>query len=46
MTASSNKTLLADMLSVLAMSMAANDSRESLSFKLKGNWNDLESWGT
>jgi 26S proteasome regulatory subunit N1 len=45
MKASSNKTLLADIVSVLAMSMAPVDSRESLSFKLKGNRDDLESWG-
>ena len=45
MRTSSNKSLLADIVSVLAMSMAAADSRESLAFKLKGNRSDLESWG-
>ena len=45
MRTSSNKTLLADIVSVLAMSMAPADSRESLAFKLKGNRSDLESWG-
>jgi 26S proteasome regulatory subunit N1 len=36
---------LADILSVLAMTMAASDSRESLSFKLQGNVSDLGAWG-
>uniref|UniRef100_A0A7S2R9L3 26S proteasome non-ATPase regulatory subunit 2 homolog n=2 Tax=Rhizochromulina marina TaxID=1034831 RepID=A0A7S2R9L3_9STRA len=36
---------LADILSVLAMTMAAADSRESLKYKLEGNRTDLGSWG-
>lgn len=42
---SENKTLLADILSVLAMTMSEPDTRESLSFKLAGVVDDLGSWG-
>jgi len=40
-----SRLLLADILSVLAMTMAAPDTRESLGFKLEGNIHDLGSWG-
>jgi 26S proteasome regulatory subunit N1 len=36
---------LADILSVLAMTMAPEGSRESLSYKLKGNSTELGVWG-
>ncbi|DAZ95507.1 TPA: hypothetical protein N0F65_001846 [Lagenidium giganteum] len=39
------KTELADILAVLAMTMAKEGSRESLKFKLMGNSTDLGSWG-
>lgn len=42
---SETKTLLADILAVLAMTMAKEGSRESLKFKLLGNSIDLGSWG-
>lgn len=40
-----SKKLLADIISVLAMTMAVEGSRESLKFKLLGNTQDLGSWG-
>eukprot|EP01118_Nematostelium_gracile_P000182 TRINITY_DN1017_c0_g1_i1.p1 TRINITY_DN1017_c0_g1~~TRINITY_DN1017_c0_g1_i1.p1 ORF type:complete len:876 (+),score=310.73 TRINITY_DN1017_c0_g1_i1:43-2670(+) len=40
-----NKALHSDILSVLAMTMATADSRESLKFKLKGDIKDPGSWG-
>jgi 26S proteasome regulatory subunit N1 len=39
------KTKLADVLSVLAMTMAPPGSRESLKFKLKGTMTNISSWG-
>mmetsp|Transcript_3565 Transcript_3565/g.7156 ORF Transcript_3565/g.7156 Transcript_3565/m.7156 type:complete len:898 (-) Transcript_3565:103-2796(-) len=45
MEAEANKKLLADILSVLAMTMAENNSRESLKFKLLGSDEPLGSWG-
>lgn len=47
MPASENKLVLADILSVLAMTMAASGSRESLRFKLEGQKQEgvLTSWG-
>jgi 26S proteasome regulatory subunit N1 len=39
------KQRLADVLSVLAMTMAAPGTRESLKFKLKGTLVDIASWG-
>ena len=39
------KVDLADMLSVLAMTMAADGTRESLHFKLVGHPQELASWG-
>ncbi|KAF0740334.1 hypothetical protein AaE_008754, partial [Aphanomyces astaci] len=40
-----NQTELADILAVLAMTMAPEGSRESLHFKLKGNSTELGLWG-
>jgi len=40
-----NKRALADLLSVLAMSMAAEGSRESLKFKIQGNIHSFLEWG-
>ncbi|KAH7481928.1 hypothetical protein PRIC1_009605 [Phytophthora ramorum] len=37
--------LMADVLAVLAMTMAKEGSRESLQFKLQGNSTDLGAWG-
>ncbi|GAB5369463.1 hypothetical protein AAMO2058_001406600 [Amorphochlora amoebiformis] len=42
---SPNKKLLSDILSVLAMTMAEQNSRESLKFKLMGSNEPLGSWG-
>ncbi|GMF21146.1 unnamed protein product [Phytophthora lilii] len=39
------RRLMADVLAVLAMTMAKEGSRESLKFKLLGNTTDLGSWG-
>eukprot|EP00322_Chrysochromulina_rotalis_P022638 CAMPEP_0115890898 /NCGR_PEP_ID=MMETSP0287-20121206/33586_1 /TAXON_ID=412157 /ORGANISM="Chrysochromulina rotalis, Strain UIO044" /LENGTH=644 /DNA_ID=CAMNT_0003347679 /DNA_START=26 /DNA_END=1956 /DNA_ORIENTATION=+ len=39
------KTLLADVLSLLAMTMAEEGKRESLNYKLVGSTEDLGSWG-
>lgn len=39
------KRSLADVLSVLAMTMAASGSRECLAYKLAGNSDDISSWG-
>ena len=39
------KTKLADVLSVLAMTMAVPGTRESLKFKLKGTLTNISSWG-
>jgi 26S proteasome regulatory subunit N1 len=39
------KRSLADVLSVLAMTMAAPGSRESLRYKLSGNQQNISSWG-
>jgi len=39
------KTLLADVLSMLAMTMGEDGKRESLNFKLLGSREDLGSWG-
>lgn len=39
------KRLLADILSVLAMTLKAERSVECLSFKIKGNIDDIGSWG-
>ncbi|KUF97766.1 hypothetical protein AM588_10011473 [Phytophthora nicotianae] len=43
--AGETKKLMADVLAVLAMTMAKEGSRESLKFKLLGNSTDLGSWG-
>eukprot|EP00304_Pavlova_gyrans_P002895 CAMPEP_0206057206 /NCGR_PEP_ID=MMETSP1466-20131121/43897_1 /ASSEMBLY_ACC=CAM_ASM_001126 /TAXON_ID=44452 /ORGANISM="Pavlova gyrans, Strain CCMP608" /LENGTH=927 /DNA_ID=CAMNT_0053432475 /DNA_START=81 /DNA_END=2864 /DNA_ORIENTATION=+ len=40
-----NKKLLADILSVLAMTMGAEGERESLKFKLHGHVDDIGTWG-
>lgn len=40
-----NKKSLADVVSILAMTMAAEGTRESLHYKLKGNSGDIGSWG-
>ncbi|KAA8491649.1 26S proteasome regulatory subunit RPN1 [Porphyridium purpureum] len=40
-----NKVFLSDILSVLAMSMAKEGSRESLRFKLQGSGDPPQSWG-
>ena len=40
-----DKTLLADVLSLLAMTMQEDGTRESLNFKLLGSREDLSSWG-
>ena len=40
-----DKTLLADVLSLLAMTMAEDGTRESLNYKLLGSRDDLGSWG-
>ena len=45
MAATPQKAHLADILSVLAMTMGAPGERESLKFKLSGNTADLASWG-
>eukprot|EP00004_Rigifila_ramosa_P008783 TRINITY_DN2013_c0_g1_i2.p1 TRINITY_DN2013_c0_g1~~TRINITY_DN2013_c0_g1_i2.p1 ORF type:complete len:792 (+),score=204.02 TRINITY_DN2013_c0_g1_i2:2-2377(+) len=42
---SSNRAALADILSVLAMTTAPEDSLESLKLKLQGNRSDLAPWG-
>jgi len=42
---SPNRALLADVLSVLAMTFSADGSRESLTFKLQGNRGSLTEWG-
>ena len=39
------KTMLADVLSLLAMTMSEEGTRESLSYKLMGSRDDLGSWG-
>merc|ERR1719267_497696 len=39
------KTLLADVLSLLAMTMGEEGKRESLNYKLLGSREDLGSWG-
>ncbi|KAK9689840.1 hypothetical protein RND81_09G085200 [Saponaria officinalis] len=39
------KKLLADILSVLALTMAAEDERESLKYRLLGSEGDIGSWG-
>lgn len=44
-TPNGNKRLLADVLSVLAMTMAEQGSRLSLKFKLEGTKGDLGRWG-
>lgn len=41
----SNKTLMADVLSVLAMTMGGEGERESLKFKLQGSIDDIGTWG-
>jgi 26S proteasome regulatory subunit N1 len=43
--ADASKTLLADVLSLLAMTMAEEGKRESLDYKLLGSREDLGSWG-
>ncbi|GMF59429.1 unnamed protein product [Phytophthora fragariaefolia] len=43
--AGDTQKLMADVLAVLAMTMAKEGSRESLRFKLLGNSTDLGSWG-
>eukprot|EP01105_Mastigella_eilhardi_P026876 TRINITY_DN7968_c0_g1_i1.p1 TRINITY_DN7968_c0_g1~~TRINITY_DN7968_c0_g1_i1.p1 ORF type:complete len:903 (-),score=292.98 TRINITY_DN7968_c0_g1_i1:117-2792(-) len=43
--AGDNKRLLADVLSVLALTMGDASKHECLSFKLQGDVADLESWG-
>ncbi len=43
--AGENKTILADILAVLAMTMAKIGTRELLTFKLAGTRGDLGSWG-
>jgi len=45
MAAGENKRALADVLSILAMTMAAEGSKESLHFKMQGNSTDIGSWG-
>jgi 26S proteasome regulatory subunit N1 len=45
MAATPQKAQLADILSVLAMTMGAAGERETLKFKLSGNTADLGSWG-
>lgn len=45
MTDESNRRALADLLAVLAMTMAKPGAREVLSFKKAGNRDDLGSWG-
>lgn len=45
MAAHSNKIFMADVLSVLAMTMAKENTRESLTYKLLGNRRDLGDWG-
>eukprot|EP00727_Mastigamoeba_balamuthi_P006386 m51a1_g2368 putative 26s proteasome non-atpase regulatory subunit 2 (941) ;mRNA; r:646317-649580 len=40
-----NKTILADLLAMLAMTAEEEGKRESLAFKLQGDVRDLESWG-
>eukprot|EP00960_Hanusia_phi_P025651 745798-Hanusia_phi.AAC.5 len=42
---SENKTLLADVLSVLGMTMAGSGTRESLKYKLSGAKGGLDVWG-
>lgn len=44
-TATANKKLMADVLSVLAMTMGNEGERESLRFKLQGSIDDIGSWG-
>jgi len=43
--ASSNKTLLSDILSVLAMTFGKEGENETLSFKLSGSMQDIGGWG-
>eukprot|EP00232_Nephroselmis_pyriformis_P011581 CAMPEP_0182890528 /NCGR_PEP_ID=MMETSP0034_2-20130328/22707_1 /TAXON_ID=156128 /ORGANISM="Nephroselmis pyriformis, Strain CCMP717" /LENGTH=887 /DNA_ID=CAMNT_0025024083 /DNA_START=1 /DNA_END=2664 /DNA_ORIENTATION=- len=43
--AKANQTLLADVISVLAMTMGAEDSIESLEYRLLGSSDDIGSWG-
>ena len=40
-----NKSALADILSVLAMTFSKAGSRESLKYKMQGNSTDLGAWG-
>eukprot|EP01103_Thecamoeba_quadrilineata_P019196 TRINITY_DN766_c0_g4_i1.p1 TRINITY_DN766_c0_g4~~TRINITY_DN766_c0_g4_i1.p1 ORF type:complete len:865 (-),score=217.23 TRINITY_DN766_c0_g4_i1:30-2624(-) len=40
-----NKKLLADILSILSMTMSKPGVRDSLAYKFKGNTSDLSSWG-
>jgi 26S proteasome regulatory subunit N1 len=42
---SDTKTLFANLLSVMAMTMGAEDERESLKFILQGNVDEFENWG-
>ena len=44
-TSGENKAVLSDVLSVLAMTMAKPETRESLKFKLSGTKEALTSWG-
>ena len=39
------QVLLANVLSVLGMTMGAEDARESLMFRLQGSMDDISSWG-
>merc|ERR1719163_1928683 len=43
--ADETKVMLADVLSMLAVTTAEEDSRECLNFKLQGTPSDLASWG-
>eukprot|EP00823_Brevimastigomonas_motovehiculus_P002027 TRINITY_DN1318_c0_g1_i1.p1 TRINITY_DN1318_c0_g1~~TRINITY_DN1318_c0_g1_i1.p1 ORF type:complete len:926 (+),score=227.84 TRINITY_DN1318_c0_g1_i1:113-2890(+) len=45
MTKGDNKEFLADILSVLAMTMAKEGTRESLKFKLQGSKEEIGAWG-
>lgn len=44
-TSAANKTIMADVLSVLAMTMGEEGGRESLKFKLQGSIDDIGTWG-
>lgn len=44
-TAAHNKVLLADILSVLAMTVAEEDSLECLRFRLEGSQDTIDTWG-